>query len=141
MVQLSSRRVCKYEINIIPLLDVLLVLVLILLISSPIVTQIINIDLPNNKDSKKLLMNNNDLPVIIEVSGIGQYAVVISHKRIEHILADQVIKEVQLQLKINPKKMFLIGGSKDISYNEIIKTLHLLHVAGVTSIGLMTQSI
>ncbi|KEO42275.1 tolR domain protein, partial [Escherichia coli 2-460-02_S1_C2] len=41
----------------------------------------------------------------------------------------------------NPKTVFLIGGAKDVPYDEIIKALNLLHSAGVKSVGLMTQPI
>ena len=43
------------------------------------------------------------------------------------------------RFKANPKTVFLIGGAKDVPYDEIIKALNLLHSAGVKSVGLMTQ--
>lgn len=75
------------------------------------------------------------------MSGIGQYAVVVDHNRMEQLPAEQVVAEAQSQLKANPKTVFLIGGAKDVPYDEIIKALNLLHQAGVASVGLMTQPI
>ncbi|MCL2894706.1 MULTISPECIES: colicin uptake protein TolR [Brenneria] len=135
-----GRRELKSEINIVPLLDVLLVLLLIFMATAPIITQSVEVDLPEATDSKTVSSSDNP-PVIVEVSGIGQYSLVIEQNRMEQLPAEQVVAEAQAQLAANPKAVFLIGGAKDVPYDEIIKALNLLHQAGVKSVGLMTQPI
>jgi len=135
-----GRRELKSEINIVPLLDVLLVLLLIFMATTPIITQSVEVDLPDATDSQTV-STNDEPPVIIEVSGIGQYSVVIEKDRMEQLPAEQVVAEVQQRLEANPKTVFLIGGAKEVPYDEIIKALNLLHQAGVKSVGLMTQPI
>ncbi|MEH0835217.1 colicin uptake protein TolR [Pectobacterium cacticida] len=135
-----GRRELKSEINIVPLLDVLLVLLLIFMATAPIITQSVEVDLPDATDSKTVSSNDNP-PVIVEVSGIGQYSLVVEQNRMEQLPAEQVIAEAQSRLSANPKTVFLIGGAKDVPYDEIIKALNLLHQAGVKSVGLMTQPI
>ena len=122
-----GRRDLKSEINIVPLLDVLLVLLLIFMATAPIITQAVS--------------SNDNPPVIVEVSGIGQYTVVVEKDRLERLPPEQVVAEVSSRFKANPKTVFLIGGAKDVPYDEIIKALNLLHSAGVKSVGLMTQPI
>ncbi|MFW5410118.1 colicin uptake protein TolR [Pectobacterium brasiliense] len=135
-----GRRELKSEINIVPLLDVLLVLLLIFMATAPIITQSVEVDLPDATDSKTVSSNDNP-PVIVEVSGIGQYSFVVEQNRMEQLPAEQVVAEAQSRLSTNPKTVFLIGGAKDVPYDEIIKALNLLHQAGVKSVGLMTQPI
>ncbi|MDV5355765.1 colicin uptake protein TolR [Kosakonia sp. SMBL-WEM22] len=135
-----SKRALKSEINIVPLLDVLLVLLLIFMATAPIITQSVEVDLPDATDSQTV-STNDDPPVIIEVSGIGQYSVVVEKDRMDQLPPEQVIAEAQRRLQTNPKTVFLIGGAKDVPYDEIIKALNLLHSAGVKSVGLMTQPI
>ncbi|GKV90847.1 colicin uptake protein TolR [Pectobacterium carotovorum] len=135
-----GRRELKSEINIVPLLDVLLVLLLIFMATAPIITQSVEVDLPDATDSKTVSSNDNP-PVIVEVSGIGQYSLVVEQTRMEQLPAEQVVAEAQSRLSTNPKTVFLIGGAKDVPYDEIIKALNLLHQAGVKSVGLMTQPI
>ena len=135
-----KRRELKSEINIVPLLDVLLVLLLIFMATAPIITQSVEVDLPDATDSKTVSSDDNP-PVIVEVSGVGQYSLVIDHQRMEQLPSEQVIAEAQARLKSNPKTVFLIGGAKEVPYDEIIKALNMLHQAGVTSVGLMTQPI
>ncbi|MFJ5504363.1 colicin uptake protein TolR [Pectobacterium carotovorum] len=135
-----GRRELKSEINIVPLLDVLLVLLLIFMATAPIITQSVEVDLPDATDSKTVSSNDNP-PVIVEVSGIGQYSLIVEQNRMEQLPAEQVVAEAQSRLSTNPKTVFLIGGAKDVPYDEIIKALNLLHQAGVKSVGLMTQPI
>lgn len=135
-----NRREGKSEINIVPLLDVLLVLLLIFMATAPIITQSVEVDLPDATDSKTVSSDDNP-PVIVEVSGVGQYTIVVDHQRMEQLPEQQVVAEAANRIKANPKTVFLIGGAKDVPYNEIIKALNMLHQAGVKSVGLMTQPI
>ncbi|HEY1846537.1 MAG TPA: colicin uptake protein TolR [Buttiauxella sp.] len=135
-----GRRELKSEINIVPLLDVLLVLLLIFMATAPIITQSVEVDLPDATDSQTV-SSNDEPPVIIEVSGVGQYSVVVEKDRLDQLPSEQVVAEAQRRLQANPKTVFLIGGAKDVPYEEIIKALNLLHSAGVKSVGLMTQPI
>lgn len=135
-----GNRELKSEINIVPLLDVLLVLLLIFMATAPIITQSVEVDLPDATDSQSV-STNDDPPVIIEVSGVGQYSVVVEKDRLDQLPPEQVIAEAQRRLQSNPKTVFLIGGAKEVPYDEIIKALNLLHSAGVKSVGLMTQPI
>ncbi|MEE8727798.1 MAG: colicin uptake protein TolR [Rahnella inusitata] len=135
-----NRREGKSEINIVPLLDVLLVLLLIFMATAPIITQSVEVDLPDATDSKAVSSDDNP-PVIVEVSGVGQYTIVVDHQRMEQLPEQQVIAEATSRIQANPKTVFLIGGAKDVPYDEIIKALNMLHQAGVKSVGLMTQPI
>ncbi|MEA1064461.1 colicin uptake protein TolR [Apirhabdus apintestini] len=134
------RRELKSEINIVPLLDVLLVLLLIFMATAPVITQSVEVDLPDATDSKTVSTDDNP-PVIVEVAGVGQYSIVIGKERMEQLPAEQVAAEAQRRHQENPKTLFLIGGAKDVPYDEVIKALNLLHQAGVKSVGLMTQPI
>ncbi|WP_338882865.1 MULTISPECIES: colicin uptake protein TolR [Xenorhabdus] len=136
----SRRRELKSEINIVPLLDVLLVLLLIFMATAPIITQSVEVDLPDSVDSKTVSSTDNP-PVIVEVSGVGQYNMVVNQERLELLPEQQVVAEAQTVMKANPKTIFLIGGSKEVPYDEIIKALNMLRQAGVKSVGLMTQPI
>ncbi|WLS77763.1 colicin uptake protein TolR [Erwinia pyri] len=136
----GGRRDMKSEINIVPLLDVLLVLLLIFMATAPIITQSVEVDLPDATDSKTVSSDDNP-PVIVEVVGVGQYSLVVDHDRMEQLPPEQVVAEAQRRIQANPKTVFLIGGAKEVPYDEIIKALNLLHQAGVKSVGLMTQPI
>ncbi|OCF99650.1 protein TolR [Gilliamella sp. wkB195] len=135
-----SRYSAKSEINIVPLLDVLLVLVLIFMATAPIISQSVEVDLPEATESKTVSPSDNK-PIIIEVSGVGVYAIIIDQNRQSNIPQEQIVAEVKQQMSLNDKAVFLVGGAKQVPYEEIIKALNLLQSAGVKSVGLMTQPI
>ncbi|MXP67529.1 colicin uptake protein TolR [Pantoea sp. Aalb] len=129
------------EINIIPLLDVLLVLLLILMMTSPFITTSIKVDLPSVKNSKTFSKEDKNIPIIIEVIGAANYNLIINYSRTIHLSLKEIINQVKRNIIANPKTVFLIGGNKQVSYDEIIKVIILLRQVGVKSVGLMTKSI
>lgn len=133
-----SRYSTKSEINIVPLLDVLLVLVLIFMATAPIISQSVEVDLPEASESKTVATSENK-PIIIEVAGVGVYTLIIDQDRQANLPKEQIIAEVKQQIVENEKAVFLVGGAKNVPYEEIINALNLLQSAGVKSVGLMTQ--
>ncbi len=146
MARNSRKRELKSEINIVPLLDVLLVLLLIFMATAPIISQSVEVDLPDATDTQTVSSNDNP-PVILEVAGVDQYnllvdgEVVVDGERMELLPPEQISAVAKEQLEKNPKTIFLIGGAKEVPYDEVIKALNMLHSAGIKSVGLMTQPI
>ena len=134
----GRRRELKSEINIVPLLDVLLVLLLIFMATAPIISQSVEVDLPDASDSQSVSTNDNP-PVILEVSGVGRYTLVVKQDRLELLPEEQIIAAAKQYLAEDPKTIFLVVGAKDVPYEEIINGLNILKQAGVKSVGLMTK--
>lgn len=70
-----QRKAIKSEINIVPFLDVLLVLVLIFMATAPIISQSVQVELPDSVQSQEV-SNEDKVPVILEVAGIDRKSVV-----------------------------------------------------------------
>lgn len=132
------KRELKSEINIVPLLDVLLVLLLIFMATAPIISQSVEVDLPDATDTQTVSSNDNP-PVILEVAGVDQYNLLVDGERMELLPPEQISAVAKEQLEKNPKTIFLIGGAKEVPYDEVIKALNMLLGAGIKSVGLMTQ--
>lgn len=135
-----KRRDIKSEINIVPFLDVLLVLLLIFMATAPIISQSVQVELPDAVESQSV-SNEDKVPVILEVSGIGQYSLSIGGERSENLTEEMVTQMVKQEYDKDNNTMFLVGGAKDVPYEEVIKALNLLHLAGIKSVGLMTNPI
>lgn len=129
----------KPEINIVPFLDVLLVLVLIFMATAPMINQSVEVDLPQVSESKNVSVQDNP-PVILEVSKKG-YTLIINQVRYSDLNRDQIIAHVKEQRALNEKTIFLIGGSKEVTYDEVMQALNFLQSAGVTNVSLMTEPI
>ncbi|PJG84614.1 colicin uptake protein TolR [Conservatibacter flavescens] len=135
-----KRRDMKSEINIVPFLDVLLVLLLIFMATAPIISQSVQVELPDSVDSQNV-SNEDKTPVILEVSGIGQYSLSVGGERTEGLTEGMVTQMSKELFEQDNNTTFLVGGAKDVPYEEVIKALNLLHLAGVKSVGLMTNPI
>lgn len=133
-------RKLKTEINIIPLLDILLVLVTMLIITSTNIFQKIDVNLPKTKNFTTVSAIN-DSTAILEIIDIGKYRIVLKNMYINGISPKNIISKIQYNLKINNKIVFWIASTKNIPYSEIIVVLNFLRQAGVKSIGLMTNQI
>ncbi|BGI50726.1 MAG: colicin uptake protein TolR [Arsenophonus endosymbiont of Ceratovacuna japonica] len=136
----KNKRKLRCEINIVPLLDVLLVLLLIFISTSPIIFQSIKVELPNTIKSQNISFNDNSF-IIIEIFGIGKYNIIVNGHRKELLLPRQIeifAKDIYIK---KPNTIFFIGGSKNIPYEEIIKILNILHKVGIKSVGFMTKAI
>ena len=97
-----GRRELKSEINIVPLLDVLLVLLLIFVATAPIITQSVEVDLPDATESQAV-KSNDDPPVIVEVSG-GAVQREGGAGDAVPAAAEQVIAEAKRRLEANEKR-------------------------------------
>ncbi|AKC59905.1 biopolymer transporter ExbD [Blochmannia endosymbiont of Polyrhachis (Hedomyrma) turneri] len=141
----KNRYIMKCEINIIPFLDVLLILLLMFMISTLIFTQNFEINLPKSSYTTTSDNTNNEdnkFKIIIEVLGNNNYNLYVNSKKIEHISFDQIILNINSKMKIKfTDVMFFIAGDKNIAYNEIINTLNVLNNIGVTTVKVLTQPI
>lgn len=140
MARTRHKRELKSEINIVPLLDVLLVLLLIFMATAPIISQSVKVELPDAAQAE-IVSGSDNPPIILEVAGVGQYSVIIDGHREELLPPEQIAAITKAALVKNPQAIFLIGGAKDVPYEEVIKALNILHQAGIKSVGFMTQPI
>ncbi|AHG73746.1 MULTISPECIES: colicin uptake protein TolR [Mannheimia] len=144
---MSIRRVkrndIKSEINIVPFLDVLLVLLLIFMATAPIISQSVEVNLPEDTHSQSV-SNEDKTPVILEVAGVGAYKLKIDGNYVQsngqdNISEAEVIAYAGEQFQKDNNTLFLVAGDKVVPYEEIMKGITLLKDAGVKSVGLMTE--
>lgn len=139
----SKRSDIKSEINIVPFLDVLLVLLLIFMATAPIISQSVEVNLPEDTHSQSV-SNEDKTPVILEVAGVGAYKLKIDGNYVqsngqENISEAEVIAYAGEQFQKDNNTLFLVAGDKVVPYEEIMKGITLLKDAGIKSVGLMTE--
>lgn len=144
MVYRSRRRKMNAEINVVPYIDVMLVLLIIFMVTSPFVTQGVDVELPQTSSAKTAaeLANGEgeDTFIIIEVDQFGGLGMSVDNAEMIRGLALQdMLISVKAELQVNPNASVLVGGDGRVAYSEIILTLDALNNAGVSSVGLMTE--
>lgn len=133
----------KSEINVIPLLDILLVLLIVfMVIPSQILMQQQNfeIHLPQQNKISNIIKNKKSL-ITIEIIEANTYNLTVYGKMIPHISLNTLILEITSKKLITSNFTYLIAASKDEKYNEIVKILNILNNIGITSVGLITDLI
>jgi biopolymer transport protein TolR len=131
------------EINVVPYIDVMLVLLIIFMVTAPLLFQGVNVNLPtaNAKpvDTKTLE------PIVISINSHGNYYLNIAPNPTQIISAKELFNMVSLEIKQNKnqldKRQILIKGDKSVNYGEIMQIMVLLQEAGAENIGLITQPI
>ena len=134
---MSKKRRAVSEINVVPYIDVMLVLLIIFMITAPIVQQGVEIELP--KLSANSLPPEQQEPVILTISKAGDYYLNIGDNLKNPLSDDVVTQRITLILKQKPQIPVLVRGDKDVDYGAVTTAMVLLQSAGVEKVGLMTE--
>lgn len=140
MHQPGSRRPMA-DINVVPFIDVMLVLLVIFMITAPLLTQGVKVDLP--KSQAKALNNEQKEPLIVTVDSTGNYyfnladkpSQPITERALQHLVSTQLSKDHGQQRPV------LVRGDKSVNYGKIMEAMVVLQKAGAVSVGLITQAL
>jgi len=138
MVMPRKRRKPVAEINVVPYIDVMLVLLIIFMVTAPLITQGVKVDLP--KASAEALSEDSKPPLVASVDAEGNYYLNQNTNPDQPISAQEVATLVAAQLQVEPDTPVMVNGDGAVSYNQIVQLMALLQKAGVPSVGLMTDS-
>lgn len=125
------------EINVVPYIDVMLVLLVIFMVTAPLLQQGVAVDLP--QASAKSLPEASKEPLVVSVDKFGNYFLNISEA------PDIPLEPQKLQLRLaaevardSQRKVF-VKGDKSVEYGQVMQAMVLIQQAGVASVGLVTQ--
>lgn len=129
------------EINIVPYIDVMLVLLVIFMITAPLLNQGVDVNLPQAKS--RPLKAAEAQPIVVSVDARGQYFVNIASDPKSPIRAVDLLNLVQATLAASKEKgqqqPVLVKGDEAANYGTIVQAMILLQQAGVEDVGLMTK--
>lgn len=121
----------RSEINITPLIDVMTVLMAVFMITAPMMTSGVNVDLPNAGKST-LSDNSTSLDIVVLKNG----NILLSAKKIKSFKS--LISKINSIRKENPNISIVISGDKNVKYGKIIELMGQLKDAGYQKVGLKT---
>lgn len=130
------------EINVVPYIDVMLVLLVIFMITAPMLSQGVSVDLP--KASSETLKSTDREPIIVSVNQAGDYFLNI-HSEPESPIDNQalivrVAAELELAKQSGQTVNVLVKGDQGVPYGKVVLAMTLLKKAGAQQVGLMTDS-
>ena len=131
-----TKRKAMVEINVVPYIDVMLVLLIIFMITAPMLTQGVKVDLPQAQAKK--IPPSDQKPLIVTVNQQGQYFINRNDEQ-NALTASQLSELVSTTLAQDKDKQIYVRGDKNASYGQVVEAMVLLQKAGVASVGLVTD--
>jgi len=126
------------EMNVVPYIDVMLVLLIIFMITSPLITQGIKVDLPDAQ-AESLANENVKPPVVISVDADGYYYLDNHDDPEQQFDRDTLISAVLALHKEEPARGVMIRGDTEVRYGKVVSIMAILQQSGVTNVGLVTE--
>ena len=134
------RRKKVAEINVVPYIDVMLVLLIIFMVTAPLITQGVKVDLP--KADAEPLSKDTKPPLVASVDAEGNYYLAVGTSKNQKLAPEEVAALVKSHLAKEPETPVVVNGDGAVSYDAVIQLMVLLQKdAGVPSVGLMTDSV
>ncbi len=138
-----KKRKLTAEINVVPYIDVMLVLLIIFMVTSPFVTQGVDVELPktsNAKPASELAGDTDASFIIVEVDAEGNLGLSVNNEDVQRGLSlEDIIVRVRAELSINPNSPVAVGGDAATPYAEVVILLDELSQAGIPKVGLLTE--
>jgi len=133
----NHKRRAKAEINVVPYIDVMLVLLIIFMVTAPLLKQGVDVDLP--QAPAKALDLNSPEPIVISVDKEGRYYLNISSTPDSPVENDSLINDIKAALAKQKSRPVMVRGDKNGPYQHVISALVLLQQADIGSVGLVTE--
>ncbi len=124
------------EINVVPYIDVMLVLLIIFMVTAPLLSQGVKVDLP--RAAAEPLRDEDREPFVVTVDAAGNYYLNDDPEKIAS--ARDIELQARAVLRRNPEAPFLVRGDGAAEYAHVVRAMVLLQGAGVKSVGLVTES-
>lgn len=132
-----SKKKLVADINVVPYIDVMLVLLVIFMVTAPLLQQGVSVDLP--QASAKALPTTEKEPIVVSVDKEGRYYLNISDSPQAVIDSEALTLRVMADLELHPKRRILVKADKQVDYGKVMGAMVLLQKAGAPSVGLVTQ--
>ena len=135
---LSSKHRLSAEINVVPYIDVMLVLLVIFMVTAPMLTQGVKVDLPSANSNP---IETKEEPLIVSIKKDGSLFVNLGDEKSEK--QAKPLKEISASIakviKVKPNTPVLVWGDTAVPYGKVVKVMSALEAAGIEQVGLVTD--
>jgi len=125
------------DINVVPYIDVMLVLLIIFMLTAPMMSQGIKVDLP--KAGAEPLKPSDQPPLILSVDKSGRFYLSVSSRPEDPLDPDIVMQRVSAVLRRAPETTVLVKADAAVAYGNVVQGMVLLQRAGAQQVGFVTD--
>ena len=133
----KKKRRMMGEINVVPYIDVMLVLLVIFMVTAPMLSQGVKVDLPQ-ADSTPIPQDDRE-PLVVSVNAAGDYFLSLGGNAKRPLATDVLLAQMQTVLAQQPGLAVYVKGDRNVPYGKVVELLVLIRDE-VPSVGLMTES-
>ena len=132
------RRRPMSEINVVPYIDVMLVLLVIFIITAPLLSQGVKVDLPQ-ADAQPLDVESQE-PLVVTIDSTGSYYVNYGENQGSPVEPRVLAARVAALLRHRPGLSVVVRGDENVPYGDVVLLMTILQGAGAPSVGLITEA-
>lgn len=136
MIVTGKRRLLS-EINVVPYIDVMLVLLIIFMITAPLLTQGINVDLP--KVATQPVAADSNEPLVLSIDKDGKFYLNIGEKTDAALDDAAIVERASAVIRRNPQIQVLVKADQAVPYGRAMAGMSLLQQSGAPKVGLLTD--
>jgi len=125
------------EINVVPYIDVMLVMLVIFMVTAPLLTQGVKVDLP--EASAEPVEDQEQEPLVVSVDAAGNLYLNVGDSPESPVDGETLVRNIGIVLKRQPGKSVLVRGDHAVDYGAVVGAMVLLQQAGVPRVGLVTE--
>ena len=125
------------EINVVPYIDVMLVLLVIFMVTAPLLMQGVKVELPEADSAP--VENQDPEPLIVSINDKGELFLNLGADQNQVLSLATVRERVGVVLRRNPDKPVMVWGDRNVPYGEVVVLMAALQDAGAPSVGLVTE--
>ena len=125
------------EINVVPYIDVMLVMLVIFMVTAPLLTQGVQVSLPS-ADAEPLPPDSEE-PLQVTVDAAGSFYLNVGENPDQPIAADTLVQRSAAVLRNKPNTPVLVRGDAGVAYGKVVRAMVLLQQAGAPNVGLVTE--
>jgi biopolymer transport protein TolR len=134
----ARKRRLMGEINVVPYIDVMLVLLVIFMVTAPLLTQGIDVQLPEAA-ADPIVTEPDREPLVLSVDADGNFYLSVGDDEDAPLTATQVVDLASAVLRRNPKTPVLVNADQRVAYGEVVRAMVLLKESGATNVGFLTE--
>ena len=126
------------DINAVPFIDVMLVLLVVFMVTAPLLTQGVSVELPE-APSKPIDIQDDTETLIVSIKATGEYFIDLGDDPERAVTLDLIGEQVAKVLSAQPQTPVLVRGDKAVPYGKVIELMTVLQNAGVPNLGLISD--
>ena len=137
MARQRKRKRPMSEINVVPYIDVMLVMLVIFMITAPLLNQGVDVELPQTEAEP--MDDNQQDPVVLTVDAQGRYFLNVGGDPEQEIDGETLLLRTAAVLRQRPQAAVLVRGDSSVDYGRVVVAMSLLQQAGAAKVGLVTE--